>query len=73
VLESGTNGGVRYELDLSAGASVSGCVIRGAVRDPRGALSSSPNVLNAPLPGFDDEYVPQAPEYKNAGYRPMVH
>jgi hypothetical protein len=70
VLEGGLPGGKRYELDLSKGATVSGCWIIGPVIDIHNAVSSRENVIGAPDPRFNRDYVPQAPEYKNAGYRP---
>jgi hypothetical protein len=60
----------RYELDLPAGAKVAGCLFRGVVRDPRHAVSAKENRLDAPPPRFNRNYVPEAPEYKDAGYRP---
>jgi len=61
----------RYELDLPSGGKVSGCLIKGLVRDPRKAVSAQMNVLNAPTPQFSKDYVPESPEYQSAGYRPV--
>jgi Right handed beta helix region len=61
----------RYELDLPRGAKVSGCFINGVIRDPGHSVSSNENVLNAPSPKFNKDFVPEAPEYKAAGYRPV--
>lgn len=61
----------RYELDLREGGTVSGCLIRGGLVDPRSVISPQANVLNAPKPEFDSLFVPQAPEYRAAGYRPV--
>jgi len=70
-LDGGSPGTDRYELDLRAGAKVSGCVIRGAILDPRHRVSANDNVLDAPPPRFTPGFVPQAPQYKTAGYRPV--
>jgi hypothetical protein len=69
-LEGGLSGGKRYELDLSKGARVSACFINGPVIDPAQSVSSSNNVLKAPDPKLDAEFVPQSPEYSSVGYRP---
>ena len=61
--------GERYELDLPAGATVKNCCIRGRSHDPRNAISGKDNVLTAPPPRFNKEFVPFAPEYSAAGYR----
>jgi hypothetical protein len=34
-------------------------------------VSLQENVMNAPPPQFDKDFVPAAPEYKGAGYRPV--
>jgi hypothetical protein len=60
----------RYELDLPAVGKVSGCFIRGVLRDPRQAVSAQENVLNAPPPRFNKDFAPESPEYKGTGYRP---
>jgi len=69
-LEGGLKGTVRYELDLQAGAKVSKCLFRGIIRDPQNSVAAGENVPNAPPPRFDGNFVPQAPEYGSAGYRP---
>jgi hypothetical protein len=61
----------RYELDLPMGARVSECFISGVIRDPPHSVSANENVLNAPSPKFNKDFVPEAPEYKTAGYRPV--
>jgi hypothetical protein len=71
-LSTGLPGTTRYELDLSAGATVSGCLIRGLLLDPRNSVSVASNVLNAPPPLFDNSYVPAAAQYQHAGYRPWA-
>jgi len=70
-LDAGLKGMPRYELAVNAGARVSGCFINGTLHDVRGDVSATNNVLNAPPPRFDTNWIPQAPEYKNAGYRPV--
>ena len=69
-LEGGLKGTVRYALDLQAGAKVSKCLFRGIIRDPQHSVSARENVLNAPPPRFNENFVPQGPEYESAGYRP---
>jgi hypothetical protein len=66
----GWPGTSRYELDLPFGATVKGCLIRGPVTDPRRCVSPADNVLEAPAPRFDTSFIPAAPEYSKAGYRP---
>ena len=70
-LDSGLKGFARYQLAVNAGAKVSGCFINGTIHDVRRDVSATENVLNAPPPQFNDAFVPQAPEYQNAGYRPV--
>jgi Right handed beta helix region len=68
-LAEGFTGTSRYELDVSAGAEAKGCVIRGAIRDPRGCISAKANSLDPPPPRFNRDYGPLTPEYQGAGYR----
>lgn len=70
-LEAGLPGLPRYELAVNAGARVAGCFINGTIHDAQKVVSATNNVLNAPSPQFDQHWVPQAPEYKNVGYRPV--
>ena len=70
-LTGGPTGQERYELDLPAGGKVSGCFIKGVVRDPVKVVSAQENVLNAPPPRFNKEFTAESPEYKGAGYRPV--
>ncbi|PYM13810.1 MAG: hypothetical protein DME18_08130 [Verrucomicrobia bacterium] len=35
------------------------------------AVPHKENVTNAPPPSFNRDFVPEAPEYKGAGYRPV--
>lgn len=68
-LDAGLKGFARYELAVNAGAKVSGCLLNGTIHDVRNVVSTRENVLNAPPPQFSKDFVPGAPEYKNAGYR----
>jgi hypothetical protein len=71
-LDTGLKGFTRYELAVNAGAKrVSGCLINGIVHDLSRVVSARENVLQAPPPRFNERFVPEAPEYKNAGYRPV--
>ena len=71
-LDAGLKGFERYELAVNAGAKiVTNCFFTGAIHDMAKVVSTNSNVLNAPTPKFDKDFVPQAPEYKNAGYRPV--
>jgi hypothetical protein len=69
-LDAGLKGFARYELAVNAGAKVSACFINGTLHDLRRDVSATENLLNAPPPRFNKEFVPEAPEYKDAGYRP---
>jgi len=71
-LDTGLNGSARYELAVNAGAKVSGCFINGMVHDVSYAISAQDNVLDPPSPKFNKGFVPEAPEYKSAGYRPVA-
>jgi hypothetical protein len=70
-LDAGLKGFARYELAVNAGAKVSGCLINGTVHDVRHDVSAAANVLNAPPPLFNRDFVPEATEYRKAGYRPV--
>jgi len=70
-LDTGLKGFARYELAVNAGAKVSGCLINGNLHDVTHAVSAQENVLEAPSPRFNNRFVPEAPEYKHAGYRPV--
>ncbi len=69
-MTNGLAGTQRYEMDLPAGARVTGCVFHSPLPDPRGVVRSAENLLQAPGPQFDSDFVPAAPEYRAAGYRP---
>jgi hypothetical protein len=71
-LDTGLKGFGRYQLAVNAGGKVSGCLINGTVHDVGQVVSADGNVLKAPPPRFNKDFVPEAPEYKRAGYRPVV-
>ena len=60
----------RYEFHLEGEAVVTNSILRGEVLDPGGAIRRSGNVLQGPRPEFDEKFVPRAPAYSKAGYRP---
>lgn len=68
-LDTGLKGYARYELAVNAGGKVSGCLINGTVHDVARVVSAQENLLKAPPPKFNKSFVPEAPEYKHAGYR----
>ncbi|HXW04662.1 MAG TPA: right-handed parallel beta-helix repeat-containing protein [Vicinamibacterales bacterium] len=70
-LGGGISPGSRYELDVMDGSGVSGSFIHGAVNDLRGTISKETNIFDPPDPRFDERFVPRAPEYAKAGYRPV--
>ncbi len=70
-LDAGLKGFARYELAVNAGAKVTGCFIKGNYHDVRQVVSATENVLQAPPPQFNNDFVPGAADYKNAGYRPV--
>lgn len=76
-LDTGLKGYPRYELAVNAGGKVSGCFINGTVHDVGHVVSAQENVLEGPPggtfppPQFDKSFVPEAPQYQNAGYRPV--
>ena len=70
-LKGGISQGSRYELDITDGSGVRGSFIHGDVADLRGAIDRKANTFDPPDPRFDAQYVPQAPQYANVGYRPV--
>ena len=70
-LDTGLKGFSRYELAVNAGAKCSGCFFRGKLHDVTHVVTSPNNVVEAPPPGFNKEFVPEAPEYQGVGYRPI--
>jgi len=71
ILQGGLVKAGRYELDLAQEAKVQGCFITGRILDRANSISPKENVLGAPPPEFDQDYVPQAVQYGRAGYRPQ--
>lgn len=71
-LDAGLKGFGRYDLAVNAGAqSVTGCLFNGTIHDLAKVVPAGANVLKAPSPDFGEDFVPRAPEFKNAGYRPV--
>ena len=70
-LAGGISSGKRYELDLEDGAGVRGSFIHGDINDLRGTIKRELNTFDPPDPRFDAQFVPQAPEYRQVGYRPV--
>jgi hypothetical protein len=71
-LKGGISAGRRYEIDITDGSGVKGCFIHGEINDLRGTISKEANRLDPPDPKFDARWVPRAPEYSAAGYRPSA-
>jgi hypothetical protein len=63
--------GQRYEVDLAAGGTVENCFINGRIIDPKNAVSSGKNVLNAKDPAFTADFVPRTAGYEKVGSRPV--
>jgi hypothetical protein len=77
-LDTGLKGFARYELAVNAGVKkISGCFIDGVIHDAGQVVSAQQNVLGGPSgqsfppPRFNKAFVPEAPEYKKAGHRPV--
>ncbi len=70
-LEGGLKGFARYELAVNGGAEVTGCLLNGTVHDVRKVVSPTSNQIASPSPRFNSDFVPEAPEYRTAGYRPV--
>lgn len=71
-VEAGLKGYERYDLAVNGGArGVTGCFFSGRIHDATRVVSGKVNVLKAPAPEFNDEFVPRAPDYINAGFRPV--
>ncbi|MFT5401995.1 MAG: hypothetical protein ACI9DF_000820 [Verrucomicrobiales bacterium] len=62
--------GSRYELDLASGVGVSGCFVGGEINDVTSTIDNEDNVIGCADPKFDANYVPQAKEFEDVGYRP---
>src|SRR4051794_1455705 len=70
-LGGGIAQGSRYELDITDGEGVRGTFIHGTINDLRQTVDREKNTFNPPDPRFDPAFVPQAPQYAKAGYRPV--
>ena len=68
----GISPGKRYEIDIEDGAGVKRCFIGGEIDDLRSTVARDANTFGAPDPQFDAQFVPRAPQYANAGYRPTA-
>jgi hypothetical protein len=71
-LKGGISPGPRYELDIADAGGVRGSFIHGEVNDLRDTIDRKTNTFDPPDPRFDARFVPQAPEYARAGYRPVA-
>jgi hypothetical protein len=67
----GISSGSRYELDIANADGVRGSFIGGDLNDLRGTINRQANTLDPPDPRFDAQFVPQAPQYRAVGYRPV--
>jgi hypothetical protein len=70
-LAGGISPGPRYEIDITDGAGVRGCFVRGETNDLRGTIDKQANTFDPPDPQFDAQFVPRAPQYASVGYRPV--
>ena len=70
-LAGGISPAARYEIDITDAAGVKGSFVHGDVNDLRGTINRSANTFDPPDPRFDAQFVPQAPQYKSVGYRPV--
>lgn len=71
-LKGGISGGARYEIDITSGDGVRESFIHGETDDLRGTIDRAVNTFDPPDPRFDAQFVPQAPEYRAVGYRPVA-
>src|SRR3954449_9870938 len=69
-LKGGISTGARYEIDITSGDGVRESFIHGETNDLRGTINRAVNTFDPPDPRFDAQFVPQAPEYADVGYRP---
>jgi hypothetical protein len=70
-LEGGISPRPRYELLVNDASGVRGTFVHGAVNDRFGNVDRSANTFDPPDPRFDEHYIPWAPQYARAGYRPV--
>ncbi len=71
-LKGGISTGARYEIDITSGGGVRESFIHGETNDLRGTIDRAVNTFDGPDPRFDAQFVPQAPEYRAVGYRPVA-
>lgn len=71
-LPGGIAKGARYEMDIVNSEGVTGNYVNGDLDDVQNSIDAARNTLDAPDPLFDENFVPTAPEYSEAGYRPFV-
>ena len=70
-LKGGWVSGQRYETAISNAKGFTNCFVGGAgLSAQRAELDPEANVLDAPDPDFDGDYVPRNPIFAEAGYRP---
>ena len=68
-LAGGIAKGARYEIDIVNAGGVEGNFVNGDLDDVQNSIDTERNILNAPDPLFDEDFVPTAPEYSEVGYR----
>ena len=71
-LQGGVARGARYEMDIVNSDGVTGNFVNGDLDDVQNSIDAARNMLDAPDPLFDENFVPTAPEYSEVGYRPFV-
>ncbi len=59
-----------FDLDVQTGTRIEGCFLNGNLPNPYNGPYQVNVRTNAPPPDFDASFVPKAPEYNAAGYRP---
>jgi hypothetical protein len=70
--KGGISTGARYEIDITDGSGVRESFIHGETNDLRGTIDRAANTFDPPDPRFDAQFAPQAPEYREVGYRPAT-
>ena len=71
-LKGGISTGARYEIDITDGGGVRESFIHGETNDLRGTIDRASEHLRSAGSALRRAFVPQAPEYARAGYRPAV-
>lgn len=69
-LKAGQSGGKPFDLDVQTGTRVEGSFVQGTMPNPYNGQFQTGVVTNPPPPKFDLNFVPSAPAYGRAGYRP---